>query len=540
MGRSSRAELPHDVAIAGYGPVGAVMASLLARAGHRAVVIEARQEVFPQPRAIAFDGDTMRIFQSIGLADRLIGQLGRYLPTEYRGMDGRAIAHFISRPKTDLESWDSNYIFNSPQMEAELRRTVDELDDHGPDVLLSHRLVDFREEEDRCVLDVQAVDGSRKTLRASYLLGCDGANSTVRRLAGIELESYEFDRPFIVIDAVVNPDLSTQLPSINVQYCDPERPASYIVGPSGMRRWEIMLLPGEDPAVESSPEGLKRHLGRWLPSSGYEILRAAAYTFHGLIAKQWRKSRAMLLGDAVHQTPPFMGQGLCQGIRDASNLAWKLDLVLKGRGGESLLDTYQREREPHVQATTRQAIRLGHVVCETGKALAAARDKRMREENGVPPRTVIRQSLIPPLSDGILSSAGGALRGTLVPQPDVVAGMRAIRLDDVAAGIRIVEVEPDHEQLDGKARALLTSLGTKIVLLQERDTPAAEDELDVLEVTSAAMRTYLHENGARGILIRPDNYIFGSFGSQAGLIALVAEYLRMIGAAAPVGSCAES
>jgi len=175
------------------------------------------------------------------------------------------------------------------------------------------------------------------------VIGCDGASSTVRRLAGIALEDLVFDEPWLVVDVKVEPHALAGLPQNSAQFCDPARPASYIVGPGNHRRWEIMLLPGEDPLQMAQPDAVWPLLSKWLTPEDGELWRAAAYRFHALVADDWRRGRVFIAGDAAHQQPPFIGQGMCQGLRDVANLLWKLDRVMRGQSSPRLLDSYTVE-----------------------------------------------------------------------------------------------------------------------------------------------------------------------------------------------------
>ena len=181
-------------------------------------------------------------------------------------------------------------------------------------------------------------------------MGCDGAASTVRKLLGIEYEDLEFDQEWLVVDLRVSERGLAKLPQVSIQYCEPARPSTYLIGVGSHRRWELMLHPGEQPDAW-------KLLARWITPDDAELWRAAAYRFHALVARQWRCGRVFLAGDAAHQQPPFTGQGMCQGIRDVANLSWKLQYVLAGKAADKLLDTYEAERKQHVEAADRDRSR---------------------------------------------------------------------------------------------------------------------------------------------------------------------------------------
>ena len=209
------------------------------------------------------------------------------------------------------------------------------------------------------------------------MIACDGASSGTRQQLGIAFEDLVFDEPWLVVDLQVNNAALGKLPETAAQFCDPSRPTSFIIGPGNHRRFEIMLLPGEDPREMEEPAQVWRLLARWITPDDATLWRAASYRFHALVAQEWRRGRVFLAGDAAHQQPPFIGQGMCQGIRDVGNLVWKLDRVLKGQSGAELLDTYGEERSEHVRQLTTRIKAIGHVICERDPVAAEARDARI-------------------------------------------------------------------------------------------------------------------------------------------------------------------
>jgi 3-(3-hydroxy-phenyl)propionate hydroxylase len=515
----------YDVAIIGFGPVGTVAAGLLSRAGLRVVVIESRETIFPQPRAIALDHEIMRVLQAIGAADAIMPRLGIYQPTEFVGVDGLSIARYMSRPREVSNCWESNYVFLQPELEAEMRTALMR-SDQPPDILLKTRFLSVKSSAEECFIQVET-DSGNKGIRAKFVLGCDGANSDVRKSTGSQLASLSFDRPFVVVDALVNEQALAELPQVNVQYCDPQRPATYIIGPENLRRWEIMQFP-TDPDDIALPGQIEKLLGRWIAEGQYELLRSASYTFHALVATEWRCDRVFLLGDAAHQTPPFLGQGMCQGIRDAFNLCWKLDWVLRGIADDRLLDTYETERGPHVRATTDAAITLGSVICELDVRSAAIRDQKSRETFGIPPKTVFRQSLIPNLLFGAISMAspGG---GTLFPQPMVTSKTLGIcRLDDVTGPkVRVVTTEAYVGSLQPGGREMLRSIGAAIIVAGDITQAATSSDIWV-EDQDCVVAEWLVQNNCSAVLVRPDNYVFGGVRKGLEFEPLLREFLQYV------------
>ena len=392
-----------DVAVVGFGPTGAVLASLLGQAGIRTLVVEKSTSVYDKPRAFALDHEVMRVFQNIGIAREVLPHTAPFTPSEYYGADGRMIKRLGSVPPPWPFGWPPNLVFNQPAVEKILRERAASFPSVKIELGTEFKGLD--------VLNAQA----------KYVVGCDGASSTVRQALGIEHEDLDFDEPWLVVDLLVNESGLAKLPQVSMQYCEPQRPATYLVGPANHRRWEIMLRPGEEPrAMEAKVWSL---LARWLTPADATLWRAASYRFHALVAKAWRRGPVFLAGDAAHQQPPFTGQGMCQGIRDAANLAWKLV-----QGNDDLLNSYETERKAHVKRLTSTIKDIGRLICERDPRAAAERDRRLIEEAGGQIPTVPRQNLIPPLEGGFFSPVAHPANGTLFPQPRLADGSL---MDDV-------------------------------------------------------------------------------------------------------------
>jgi 3-(3-hydroxy-phenyl)propionate hydroxylase len=344
-------------------------------------------------------------------------------------------------------------------------------------------------------------------IRARYLVGCDGASSRVRGAVGGGLFDYGFDEPWLVVDVEVPPGCRT--PGVNLQVCDPARPTTCVLSGPGRHRWEFMLLPGETPDDMLQDATIQGLIAPW-DCGPVEIERKAVYRFHGLVANRWRSGRVLLAGDAAHQTPPFAGQGMCSGLRDAANLAWKLEAVIEGEAKSDLLDTYQVEREPNARAYIELAIGMGRVVCTRDVAAAAARDAEMlaRLASGAP---ALPSLTPPPLAAGcILAGSSGA--GTLFPQPHHGSGPRRLRMDDV--------------------------LANDAWLISRSPTEVAAERLEVLDLASELLspfrkplEAWLDEHRAEAVLVRPDRYVFGS-GDPGALAAAWATSLAPMRCAA--------
>ena len=395
----------------------------------------------------------MRIFQSAGLAEKVAA----VVRASSRGM------HFVNGEDSTLmirrgidgpgpHGWAGNWYFHQPILEGVLREGLTPFPNVR--VHLGH--------------EVASVDD----LDARYVVGCDGARSLVRQAIGSKHLDLGLHQPWLVVDLLCDPASPRvkALPDYTVQLCDPARPMTVVNVGGDRRRWEIMLMPGDDPARLTEPDVFWPMMTRWLGPDDARLERAAVYTFHSVVQEGWRKGRLLLAGDSCHQTPPFLGQGMCAGMRDAANLAWKLAAIVKNGVSDTLLDTYESERLPHVRTFIDLAVRLGAVLQETDRDAAAARDHRF--EAGVEMFDFPQ----PQLGPGCRADAPPPV-GTIFPQPRLAGG----RLMDEVIGQRFAIL--------GDA-ALLAGFESAAVLL-----PGVGME-------------WLAGHGARAVVLRPDRYIF--------------------------------
>lgn len=481
-----------DVAIVGCGPTGAVLANLLGQAGLRVIVFEREGGPNPLPRAIHFDGECMRVFQSIGLAERM-ASVARVAPagTRFMNPEGRTLLVRRGFEAVGPHGWAVNWYFHQPQLEAELRQGLQRF----PQVVLKlqDEVREIREHADGVAISAQ--DGE---YTAKYVVGADGARSLVRKVMDPEVEDLGLHQPWLVVDVQVDPASPRvrDLPEYSVQMCDPQRPMSIIYVEGNRRRWEIMLMPGDDPARMADPDRFWPMLSRWIAPGDGRIERSAVYTFHSLISHGWRQGRLLLAGDACHQMPPFLGQGLCAGIRDAANLAWKLAAVVRGEAEPALLDTYESERRPHVATFIKLAVDIGNIIQATDPAVVAERDRQFATGN---PK--IFQFPEPQLGGG--ARAEGPLpSGGVFPQPRLPDG----RLLDEATGngFRVIGRRELIDAVAANTHSLWERLGVRVC------TADAAPEL----------QRALAERGAAAVILRPDAYVFGSARDASELAAL--------------------
>ena len=494
-----------DVIVVGCGPVGAAATNLLAERGLSVCVIEPYGKPYALPRAIHFDHEIMRILQSAGLVDAILPLVHVPAGSMVFGVDRRPIRPF--RPGTGQPAlgFAASYFYRQPEIEAAMRAALS----RRPNVTLM-----FGQQVERVVQDttgVSATTASGAVVSARYLVACDGARSIVRRGLGIALDDLNFDEPWIVVDALVDgevtlPPLYDTPPSVDMRdvmftIADPARPMSYIPGAGQHRRWEFMLLPGETAADYENGDKVTALIDPWVKSGSWQPLRQAVYRFHALIADRWRDRRIFLAGDAAHQTPPFFGQGLCHGIRDVANLAWKLDAVITRSADDALLDTYESERRPQVHAVIDLSVRMGRYICTLDPQIAAKRDIDLRQ----PGAPTAAADLIPPIGTGLIGQHGAAV-GTRFIQPSMTQAGRTALLDCFTGKGFVLLVRADAPDPIDLLPELVAGGATLFRI-------AAADQMDegsgnTLVDQSGELLRWLDLAGAFGVVVRPDFYVY--------------------------------
>ena len=458
-----------DVLIAGGGPTGVTLAVLLARRGVKVIVAEKDAQIYPLPRAAHIDHEGMRILQEAGAADAVMATCRRASRYEFRNARGAVLLCFEGSDRTGPGGWPGANMIHQPSIERALRASLAAC----PEAALNSgwELGAFAADTDGITAQIATPEGPR-TIRTRWLVGADGARSPVRKAMGIAFDDLGFEEPWLVVDMLV--DDPTRLPTANLQICDPKRPTTCVLMGEGRHRWEFMILPGETPEQVSDDAFIAKLMKPWKVEGAVRLERKAVYTFRARIAHQWRKGRVCLAGDAAHQTPPFAGQGMCSGLRDAANLAWKLAAVIKDGAPDTLLGSYQPEREPNLRATISMAIMMGRMVCTTSRWGALLRDTKMRIGRALG-KLPTEPPAYPPLSAGIIH-AGSAGAGSYFPQPISATGER---MDDgLGMGATLI------------ARAALAS-------------PA-------LLPFASALGRWLDAHGAQAVLVRPDHHVFGT------------------------------
>ena len=510
-----------DVIQVGYGPVGQVLASLLGSSGFSVTIVEKHVDLYAVSRAGTLDHEAMRILQRVGIAHELEPKLSPTLGMELVDANGERVSK-LPVTRGSASGWHGAYQVYQPDMEDALDRTV--RNTPGVTILTGWEVIRVTQHTEYVEIESrERKSGATRVDKGRYLIGADGANSTVREAVGLPMVDFGYVGPWLVCDYELD-DPNQRLPFYASFVIDPARPllAGRWLG-RRHARMEFMVLPGEDPARFDSEEEcweLSRPYG--LVPENCKIVRHAVYQFRSLLADNWRSGRVLLVGDAAHVMPPFMGQGMCSGFRDAASLAWRLELVLTNRADPTLLDSYTEERRAHVEQVIRMSMGVGWLVSITDPADAAERDADLREL-GMPPTPPF-----PGLASGIFLSTNdgepspGA--GELGVQSWVESQGKRGLLDDIAGtGWRIISREIiDHDALTPQQRELLQLLDCQIVT-----TAPIAGVADVVDL-EMDYEAWFESLGANTVIVRPDFYVFGAVKSAQDLGASLDELRRQL------------
>ncbi len=362
-----QADYTADVVIIGAGPVGLAIANYLGQAGVQVLQIEKLDQLIDYPRAIGIDDESLRTVQAIGLVEQVLPHTTPWHAMRFLTPKGRCFADI--QPTTDEFGWSRRNAFIQPQVDAVLHRGLERF--ANVRTLFSRDVVEFQQDEQGVSLRMNGPEGRQETVRGRYLVACDGGNSLIRRALDISFEGKTAPNQWIVID-IANDPLGT--PNVYL-CCDPVRPYVSAALPHGVRRFEFMVMPGETEEELGKPENMRKLLAKVLPDPDrVELIRKRVYTHNARLAGRFRVKRVLLAGDAAHIMPVWQGQGYNSGMRDASNLGWKLALVVKGLAGEALLDTYEQERRDHAKAMIDLSVLAGHVLAPPKRWQGALRD----------------------------------------------------------------------------------------------------------------------------------------------------------------------
>ncbi len=530
-----------SVIIVGAGPTGLAAANLLGMAGIHTLVLEHNIGLSDCPKAISIDDEGLRICQALGLIEEIVKHVVLAIEAHYVSAQ-----HFLAKvsPTSRRNGYPLISTFHQPTFEATLLQGLDRFP--CVEVRFQHTVETFVQDEEKVTLTVSTPDGTRSILHCDYLLACDGGKSPIRHALGIlmyqpkllptwqrqDRSKADEGQRWLVVDTVNDDDTSTAA----TFFCEHKRPAVTVPAPQHARRWEFMLLPGEheeDLLADETIHALIRQARAFHPQmcsniqhSEPHIVRKTIYAFRSVIAQRFIQGRVFLLGDAAHLMPPFGGQGMNSGLRDAHNLCWKLQRVLQGQVSPGLLETYHTERYPHVKEMLLFSSILGNIVMTTTRPASRLRDEFFSVVNIIPPfRQAITEMRVKPqprYHKGFLvptkSKKNKKLVGALLPQPHVQTQKgESVLLDDVLGnGFAIVRLyerpEQAFELIEGEIRQ---QWGVRYVCVLPRGGSSLEEKkyehCEVVRDDDGQLGEFLQHNKDIFLLVRPDRYVVGVY-----------------------------
>lgn len=510
MGCDAQGDREVEVLISGCGPVGALTANLLGRLGVRTLVLERDVSPHGEPRAFSCDDEALRIYQAAGLLDVLRGDLRQNQFVEYVDGNGSRFAE-VHTGEVDFGFGHTPlWFFHQPLLEGALRNGLKRFEcvELRTGVGVEALTQDSQGVTVRCR---ELATGREFSVRSSFLLACDGSRSTVRKALGIGMTGRSYGEPWLAISGTVE----GEVPEICRFVCDPKRPGFVALGGAKQIRWEFMMLPGETREQLEHPDMIAKLISPYVDPKRVTLNRAQVYTFHSLNAERWRQGNVFLLGDAAHTMPPFMGQGLVSGLRDAHNLVWKLKRVLQGQASDALLDSYEQERRPHVQAVQQLCERVGHLFLARNPVFAAARDAMLRGLQHIPRVRRFIQGFEfkqpPEHEQGYYLGGGRAgAAGTYFPQPRVkLESGEEVLLDDVLGQDFTVLCREGAAEVEREAAEELAGLlGGRLLTVLPAEAKRARGAA-VVDVTGR-LGAWFSRHTADVVVLRPDRFVFGA------------------------------
>lgn len=513
--------LQYDVLIIGYGVTGKMLANSLGNLGWNVGVIDPYKNPYGLPRAVKYSDEVMRNLQSI-MPDEDVDAISEKVHDMYTWVnaEGETLLE-LDWSQDGISGWPADALFNHAELEAGMDKARTKLG--NVDAQLGFKVSYLEEDEDSVTVYARESNeigefipnGEMIKATAPYVIGADGANSFVRQSMGGETVDLGFSSSFYVVDMIMKKE--REFSPSNLQIADPKQPTTLAMAGPGRRRWEFMLKPGQTAADYRDPQVAWDLLEQWdITPEDADLERHVVYTFHSRWAKDWRKGRLMIAGDAAHLTPPFLGQGLSSGIRDAANLTWRLDLLLKGLVDDSILDGYTEERQPHMQTLIEAATHLGKIITVADEAKAKERDDALL--NGTYPPLPD----LPDLDHGVLYKHGeNKLAGTLSLQARVEVDGKEDRFDNLLGnGWRIITLNDDAaNHVDADQKALLDKLDAEFVTIVSKDSADTDNPVDV----EGKYEAYFNEHGIKAVVVRPDFYVYAGVEDLSELNDIVSE-----------------
>lgn len=499
-----------DVVIVGLGPSGAAAANAAGALGLRTLVVERDLAIFERQRAIALDDEALRVIRGLGLFDEITAHMHLGVTARFVGMDGRPFLSTPSAP-TSYTGYSLANFFHQPALEHALREGLKRFPCVQVRAGWTASLVG--QGAQAVTLELSDEQGETTNVSGRYVLACDGGSSPLRKQLGIPFAGTSYTEQWMDVQARVKRPLH-RAPHFDF-VCSPERPGVRCPCPGGYYRWEWRINPGEDADAMLREDNIWRMLAdEGVTPDDIEIARTWSYTFHVRKAQRWRVGRVLLLGDAAHVMPPFAGQGISGAFRDAANVVWKLDAVIRGRAVDALLDTYQTEREPHHDAMTHRAVMFGKIVMTQRPAVARLRDKVLRTATKIPGvmAALVRRIGAPtPLGPGCLpADRGGGMAGYLLtPARVALPGTGSMYIDDALGhgwAIMGLDADPRDAMPESTVQAW-EQFGAKFLTIRPGTSVVEGDELgDPAGQLWDAMRVH----GVNCLVVRPDRYVYAA------------------------------
>lgn len=497
-----------DVLIVGAGPTGLTLANILGMHGVAVTVVERNASTVSEPRAVSIDDESLRTMQYIDLIETVRKTIVEGYGSHYFSPAGKCFAKVV--PDTVEYGHARRSAFRQPVLEAQLREGLARFS--SVQARFSSRVTRLEEGADLVRAQIAGPDGTMDHIRAQYVVACDGGRSGIREALGIPMAGSSYDEKWLIVDLGGSTDAFRH----TRVFCDPARPGLSLPGPDGTRRYEFMMQPGESPEELLDEARVRRMLGRHSEEDQrLPIVRKVIYHFHARIAERWRVGRIFLAGDAAHLTPPFAGQGMNSGVRDAHNLGWKLAQCLRGAMGAGALATYEAERKPHAWALIQMAVRMGHVMMPRSPLQAMLTRAAFRALSLYrPARDYVIQMKYKPkpfYREGlVVGDAGKEVRGRMFPQPPVEQpdGLRAFLDTVLGKGFAVVELDDGKLPLaPARPDRTLDARAVRVIPHDHRFLARDADRVTRVRDVTGTIGRMFERSGLRGVILRPDRYV---------------------------------